>query len=151
MHSRPGLDQWGREDWNCAEGRNPNSLQTFGPNLELLVINDPRTTPSQVAAAGRLVWSEPFKSKTWYDFVMHVRISPGENGMMRVWRNGELIYERFGGNIDILDGCGRPKVPPKAFLGDGDRLTRASGDTEHLIAETPQFAPLQDYRLHARS
>jgi hypothetical protein len=45
----------------------------------------------------------PAQKDTWHDFVFHIVHSPGSDGLLEVWHNGEKVLEQKGGNMYAMD------------------------------------------------
>ncbi|RRJ94768.1 hypothetical protein Ga0100231_010850 [Opitutaceae bacterium TAV4] len=95
-------------DHTWRSGRNITSIFIERGEMQLQVITKPHDGPARGPASAVPVWKAPVESDVWQDWVIHVRPSPEENGLLEVWRNGQRLYVQRGPNVDLLDEGGRP-------------------------------------------
>jgi len=100
--------QWhGRPDFDIGETwRNPiMAFHTEGANLR--IVNKWDTQPNTQEAnkkRGRkydgdvVVWKGPIHKDQWTDWVVHVKWSYKDDGLLEIWKNGEQIVRRKGPN-----------------------------------------------------
>jgi hypothetical protein len=56
-------------------------------------------TPLQkVGVRGTQDFYGAFSTGHWYDFVINIKWSYGEGGFLKIWKNGDLVTDRTGGN-----------------------------------------------------
>lgn len=87
--------------WHAIPG---NWRPTF-PNLSISVQNDrwfikqsfgsPQTKPTRTTVK----LDEPVQRGVWVSWVVHARWSPKEDGLLQIWRDGQLVLERSGPNV----------------------------------------------------
>jgi hypothetical protein len=83
----------------------PGNFRATYPNLDIAVqrdkwiitrsFGDPKTQPTRDHATidGSI---EPGK---WVSWVVHAKWSPDENGLLQIWKDGKLVFERKGPNV----------------------------------------------------
>ncbi len=98
-------------NWKNKSARNLTTLVVKEGNLCLAVIQHPVTDAAKGGAVADLVWSEPVKSDTWYDWIFHLRPTRQDNGVIEAWCNGKQVYQQNGPNVDHLDCSGQDSEP----------------------------------------
>jgi hypothetical protein len=82
----------------------PGNFRATYPNLALAVENnhwviarsfgDPKTKPTRdYATIGEI------KPGTWVSWVVHAKWSPNKDGLIQIWKDGQLVFDRKGSNI----------------------------------------------------
>ncbi|MBP7141695.1 MAG: polysaccharide lyase [Opitutaceae bacterium] len=87
--------------WHAIPG---NWRSTF-PNLSISIGGDKwwikqnygaaQTGPTRTSTA----LTDPLSPGSWVSFVVHARWSAGDDGFLKIWKDGSLVYERRGANI----------------------------------------------------
>lgn len=83
-------------DHTWRSGRNITSIFIEKGEMQLQVITKPHDGPARGPASAVPVWKASVESDVWQDWVIHVRPSPEENGLLEVWRNGQRLYVQQG-------------------------------------------------------
>jgi len=89
--------------------RNPVSITMSSSGaLSVNAITTPNLNTHTGGAGATTVQrdSSPAATLRWYRYVIHLRPSDTSNGLLQVWRDGVLLYERAGANVDQKDSCG---------------------------------------------
>ncbi|MGK7909764.1 MAG: DUF4347 domain-containing protein [Synechococcus sp.] len=89
-HSRPDSG----EPWR----RPPVSLNVRGNQFQLDVFSDPRRISTTRSMTGGTVWSGNLTKGRWEEWQFEMTWSFNNNGVIRAWRNGELVLNRRGAN-----------------------------------------------------
>jgi hypothetical protein len=80
------------------------SVETHGHDW--MVVNrsdkEPLSKPAKDGAGGtiqtQILWTGPYVTDEWTDWVLHVKWSIGDDGLVEVWKNGQKIATRQGPN-----------------------------------------------------
>lgn len=118
-------------NWSCPAGGNSFTIKGASGKLTVFTSTDPafvnvvRTEGG--ATAGNESFDLPFDAAKWQDVVMNFRYAPDSTGFMKVWLNGDLIFDEKGPTVYKLDACGKPKEPVQ-YLKIGLYLGGASGE-----------------------
>ena len=89
-HSRPDAG----EPWR----RPPVSLNVRGNRFELAVFSDPRRISTRRSMNGGNVWTGNLTKGRWEEWQFEMRWSFRNDGVIRVWRNDQLVLNRRGAN-----------------------------------------------------
>lgn len=83
----------------------PGNWKATYPNLEISIGNDrwfvrqsfgsPQTQPTRTNTA----LDETVKRGVWVAWVIHAKWSPKADGLVQVWKDGKLVFERNGPNV----------------------------------------------------
>ncbi len=94
--------------WNATADKHLRENEKRSPPLALRIRGkewlitqryDPRPlTPPGNAAPKRTVWKGAYEKGKWTDWVVNARWDWGQDGSLRIWRNGELIVDEKGPN-----------------------------------------------------
>lgn len=87
--------------WHAIPG---NGKPTY-PNLEISIGNDRwfirqsfgSTAPKPTRT--RTWLDEPMKRGVWTAWVVHAKWSPKEDGLLQIWKDGNVVFERQGPNV----------------------------------------------------
>lgn len=110
-HAIPGDFNWSR----CKTGRNSIGLRTAGNGMmHVKVIKTPLHMP-EGGVSGDDAYVHPLTPNVWHRYKIHYRPSTGTDGILRIWKDGVLVYRQFGGNMDLSDKCGVPHYPATLF------------------------------------
>ncbi|MBX7210256.1 MAG: polysaccharide lyase [Verrucomicrobiaceae bacterium] len=97
--------------WHAIPG---NGKATY-PNLEISVGNDQwfirqsfgNTLPKPTRTHTKL--DEPLKRGVWSAWVIHAKWSPKDDGLLQIWKDGKVVFERKGPNV--YDNIGEDYTP----------------------------------------
>ena len=98
------LTQWHEfPDFNLGETWRspPLGLMTGNDNWSLFNKSDPRPKTPSITDPGIKTQSwnlGPIAKGQWTDFVFHVKWSYQSNGVLEVWKNGQLVVKKYGPN-----------------------------------------------------
>jgi hypothetical protein len=83
----------------------PGNFRATYPNLEISIGNDrwfirqsfgsPQTKPTRTNTK----LDDPVVRGRWVSWVVHAKWSPGEDGSMKIWKDGAVVFERQGPNV----------------------------------------------------
>jgi hypothetical protein len=83
----------------------PGNFRATYPNLDIAVQNDkwiitrsfgdPKTAPTRDHAT----IEESIKPGSWVSWVVHAKWSPDENGLLEIWKDGKIVFDRKGSNV----------------------------------------------------
>ena len=83
----------------------PGNFRPTYPNLDISVrhdrwnisrsFGDPKTKATRDFA----VLDGPIEPGVWVSWVLHAKWSPGEDGLLQIWRDGQIAFERHGPNV----------------------------------------------------
>lgn len=110
LHSIPG----GR-DWSCPAGRNPFTVSIDRDGrLAVAAITNPYAgePPEPTGALADFVWTADLEKGHWYNF--DVQLIPSTvNGMLKVWVDGDKVYDSgVQATVDLLgQRCDLPPEP----------------------------------------
>lgn len=83
----------------------PGNWKATYPNLEISVGNDRWWIKQSVGSpqAGPIRTSQkldaPVRRGVWVSWVIHAKWSPNEDGLLQIWKDGELVFDRKGPNV----------------------------------------------------
>ena len=87
--------------WHAIPG---NGKATY-PNLEISIGNDrwfirqsfgnAQTKPTR----SNTKLDEPLKRGVWASWVIHAKWSPKDDGLLQIWKDGKIVFERKGPNV----------------------------------------------------
>jgi len=93
--------------WHAIPG---NWRPTF-PNLEISLGNrnwfikqsfgSPQTQPTRTAKK----LDDPVQPGAWVSWIIHAKWSPGDDGLLQIWKDGKLVLERKGTNVYATIGA----------------------------------------------
>jgi hypothetical protein len=88
----------------------PGNFRATYPNLDIAVQNDkwiitrsfgdPKTAPTRDHAT----IEESIKPGSWVSWVVHAKWSPDENGLLEIWKDGKIVFDRKGSNVYVTIG-----------------------------------------------
>ncbi len=83
----------------------PGNWKATYPNLEISIGNDawfirqsfgsPQTKPTRTNTK----LDEPLKRGVWIAWVVHAKWSPNDDGLIEIWKDGKVVFERKGPNV----------------------------------------------------
>jgi hypothetical protein len=83
----------------------PGNFRATYPNLEISIGQDrwfiresfgsPQTKPTRTNTK----LDDPVVRGRWVSWVVHAKWSPGEDGAMKIWKDGAVVFERKGPNV----------------------------------------------------
>lgn len=76
----------------------PLAVRIVGPNWRVTYGFDPDLVSEPGSKAGSVAYEGPLAVGRWTDWVMHVRWSHEADGVTRIWRDGELVFDYQGPN-----------------------------------------------------
>jgi hypothetical protein len=62
-------------------------------------------------------WSAPYRTSVWNDWVLHIKVSAGNDGLVELWKDGVKVLSNTGQNYAAVDGCGKPMKAPYVKFG----------------------------------
>lgn len=82
----------------------PGNGKATNPNLDIAIhgdqwevrraFGDPKPKPTRT----KTILKAPLQPGTWSNWVIHVKWSPKEDGLIEIWKDGKLVYEKKGVN-----------------------------------------------------
>lgn len=132
-HAVPHAKANGLPDWTCVAGRNPVTLTIYNGNYTVNVNN----SPGLVAPSGALdvyltATSQPMVIQTWVSWELRIIPSLTAGGVIQVWKDGILLGERFGRNVDLNDKCGFP-LQEYVYFKAGIYKTTTNTTTQNIL------------------
>jgi len=93
---------------SCDYAGNTVTVKPKDGNLIVTVIENGGVSAGKGAGSNTTqVYSEPMRSNAWHDWVVNFTLSSKGQGFYRVWKNGQLVYEKHGlTNVNHRDSCG---------------------------------------------
>ncbi len=91
-HASPDRDKG--EPWRSP----PLAVRTKGNGWEVTCIWDSKPLSIPRVEGSTTIWRGNIAKGRWTDWVFHVRWSYGDDGLVEVWKNGELLKHREGPN-----------------------------------------------------
>ncbi len=83
----------------------PGNWRATYPNLAISISNDrwcvsqsfgsAQTNPTRTT----LKLDDPVQRGVWVSWVIHAKWSPGDDGVLQIWRDGKLVVKRDGANV----------------------------------------------------
>lgn len=83
----------------------PGNFRATYPNLEISIGNDrwfirqsfgsPQTKPTRTNTK----LDDPVRRGVWVAWTVHAKWSPRDDGLLRIWKDGKLVFERQGANV----------------------------------------------------
>jgi hypothetical protein len=83
----------------------PGNWKATYPNLEISIGNDrwfvrqsygsAQTKPTRTNTK----LDEPVKRGVWISWVIHAKWSPNDDGLLQIWKDGKVVFERKGANV----------------------------------------------------
>lgn len=83
----------------------PGNFRATYPNLEISIGNDrwfireSYGSPKTHSTRTNKKLDSPIVRGRWVSWVVHAKWSPGDEGSMKIWKDGEVVFERKGPNV----------------------------------------------------
>ncbi|MGB0991218.1 MAG: polysaccharide lyase [Akkermansiaceae bacterium] len=110
-----GITHYLPKDWQIDHNRGadivmqwhgiPGNFRATYPNLEISIQGEhwevrqsygsPQTKPTRT----RTILKPPLQPGTWANWVIHAKWSPKADGLLRIWKNDQLVFEKKGPNL----------------------------------------------------
>jgi len=119
------------KNWSCPAGGNSFTIKTKGDKFVFYTSTDDSKVnvvrDKGGATANTEEFSKSYKSGAWNDVVMNFRYEPNGTGFMKIWLNGDKVFDNKGVTVYRLDACGKEKEHQQ-YLKIGLYLGGGSGE-----------------------
>lgn len=126
----------------------PGNWKATYPNLEISIGNDrwfirqsfgsPQTKPTRTNTK----LDEPLKRGVWISWVVHAKWSPNDDGLIEIWKDGKVVFERKGANV--YGTIGEEYTP---YLKTGIYHPEWHVDTERKRADFDEEKPVATKKI----